>query len=343
MRPPRHLLLLCSAKGELGGYISRALEESGLRPSSLHEDPPFVLVEHGDPVEAAYALKRLPGLSALYVGWRTSGALVELLEAARLVARSYFRRGDRVAIRALSHVPTCSSEELELYAASALLEDRAVPRFELDYGPDALGLWLVLWRGGGFVALRAYEGIEGEAYGSAGRAVALLSPSRRSVMAAWLAIRRGYAVQLALIDNRPYADERELEALVKAACLLREYMPGPASLAVYRLGVKGSVLGLLPLLSKALLERWGCEAFIASPAPPHMDPTYWLSGGELSSLWRRLVPEDYALSLPDEEPRPASKEPLAEGELRRMLKGEVLVELERGPVSYHRALDRYPW
>jgi thiamine biosynthesis protein ThiI len=180
---------------------------------------------YGDSERIAPIVSRVFGIVDVSICTTCSNSPEEIAMAATLVAAGKLYAGMRFAVRARrQHVRGFTSQELARIVADSIWEK--IPDFVVDLDNPEYEIFVEAREYGGIVYDRRIQGQGGLPFGTAGKAMILLSAGIDSPVAAWLMMRRGVMITGVFMDGGRWAGPATKKLALDNARILSTWSPG---------------------------------------------------------------------------------------------------------------------
>jgi len=202
-------------------------------------------------VDVAETVSRVFGVAASIPAVRVANDFDTIIKTVVEVATSVLTPGQTFAIdcRRVGN-QEFSSREVEVAAGNEILNRLGGVSVDLDEPDVTIHAEA---RDVAYVYHRLIPGPRGFPFGSQGRLVALFSGGIDSPVAAWLMMKRGAAVELLFMDQRPFVDDAYFTRAVAVATKLSAFVPQEEyHLTVAPMGV------IMQLIAEHVTPRYIC-------------------------------------------------------------------------------------
>jgi thiamine biosynthesis protein ThiI len=180
---------------------------------------------YGDARRIAPVVSRVFGIVDVSICTTCENSPEEIATTAAYVVNGKLRPGMRFAVRARrQHVSGFTSQELARIVADAVWEK--VPGFVVDLENPEYEVFVEAREYGGIVYDNRIPGQGGLPFGTAGKAIILLSAGIDSPVAAWLMMRRGVVISGVFMDGGRWAGPATKSLALDNARILSTWSPG---------------------------------------------------------------------------------------------------------------------
>jgi thiamine biosynthesis protein ThiI len=181
--------------------------------------------------EAAVIVSRVFGVANVMPAIRTDISKKSVLETLVEISKQSLKEGDSFAVRpkVVGDHPF-GSRELSRDGGAAVL-DAFSNNIKVNLTSPDVTFYIEVRDTNSYLYTDIVPGVLGLPYGTQGKAVGLFSGGIDSPVAIWLAMKRGVAVLLLFMDQRPYVGTSYIERAKKSCKKIKEYVP----ISVYRL------------------------------------------------------------------------------------------------------------
>ncbi|MEM3769237.1 MAG: THUMP domain-containing protein, partial [Nitrososphaerales archaeon] len=215
-----------SSKRLLARQISTSLKLSGLHFFNKEIRRNIILIDSNDPVHAAEAISKIPGVDFTAIVRTTSSKYDDVVESIVETGTDLIYPNETFDVRAdIKGSLPYLSRDIEFATCARIIGELGDKNVRQNRKNPSKIIYANIEDEMACVFYYKYDGPGGRPVGSQGKAVCPLFGDNESAVASWLMIKQGIFPYFLFFDFRPYSDNFHEKRVITIATLLREFLP----------------------------------------------------------------------------------------------------------------------